>query len=129
MSKKTIIYDRTSPASLVAKNKAKRKNPYARVVESSNKEILKEALEGNVKNIINCDPNLDKRHLKGDSVVDENVAVKKAETDKKKADAKKVADKKKADAKKVADKKKADAKKAKSKKAAKAKKPATKKKK
>lgn len=67
MKKTVIVYDRTDTESIVAKNKAKRENPNALIIESSNKEILKETLAG-CKVVINCYKNLDKRHLKGDTV-------------------------------------------------------------
>lgn len=67
-SKIVIVYNRKNSESVKDKFNAKKANPYATIVESSDKEALKKALKGKNK-VINCDPKLDKRHLKLDVVI------------------------------------------------------------
>ena len=108
-----IIYSRKSNESIVAKNKAKKENPKAVIIESSNTKVLKEALKGKGTIVHNFDSKLDLRKLKGEKVKTntKKKADKKAAAPKKEAKAKKPADKKKAAPKKAA-KKKPEAKKA-----------------
>jgi hypothetical protein len=66
--KTVIVYDRTNTDSLVKKNKLKRENPRAIIVEVSNKKAVSEATKG-IGNIVhNVAGEMDKRQLKGDVV-------------------------------------------------------------
>jgi len=66
--KTVIVYDRTNTDSLVKKNKLKRENPRAIIVEVSNKKAVSEATKG-IGNIVhNVAGEMDKRQLKGDKV-------------------------------------------------------------
>jgi hypothetical protein len=71
MSNRVIIYSKKDDKSIMQKFKAKKKYPNALIIESSNKEALSKALKGNIKEVLNFDEKLDKRHLKGDTVENE----------------------------------------------------------
>lgn len=91
MKKTVIIYKAKNNESLVAKNRCKKKNPKATVIESSNTEVLKEALKGTGTEVYNFDKDLDLRKLKGEKV---KANTKKNPAAKKKVVAKKPAKKK-----------------------------------
>ena len=80
MKQETVIFNATNPESLKKKFKHKEKNPKAIFVKSSDKDALKQALKGNVENVVNYDDNLDLRKLKGDNVVEGKAPVKKEKT-------------------------------------------------
>ena len=61
-------------------NNNKEKNPKAIFVKSSDKDALKQALKGNVENVVNYYDDLDLRKLKGDNVVEGKAPVKKEKT-------------------------------------------------
>lgn len=102
-----VIYSNKSNQSIVAKNKFRKENPKAVIIESSNTKVLKEELKGKGSIVHNFDSELDLRKLKGEKVKSNS----KKTTTKKKSPAKKEATKKKTAEKKAPTKKKTTAKK------------------
>ena len=56
-----IIYSKKSNDSLVAKNKVRKENPNALIIESSNKDAVSDILKNDDYKVISCDPKMDAR--------------------------------------------------------------------